>query len=336
MKHALRAAVFVAALIGSALALAPAGLAQTGAAFKANDSVEGYPDRPVRLMSPFAPGGPSDAIVRSVAEALTKRWKQPVIIEYKPGGGTVVGTNYVAQAKPDGYTIGYITGALSTLPAVRARLPYDVMRDIAFISEVSSAELVLIAHADAPFDTVEEFVKAARDTDDPVRFTTPARGSQPHLFMEHFAMETGMKLQFIPYKGSAPALADVVAGRVPVMVDVWHSARPHIDAKTVKVLAVATGKRIAGQPYPTISESFPGMVLRSTQGFIAPAGTPQPIIDKISADLRDLLKTEEVGGRLKKLGFILLGTTSDEYRESVRKELEVWRAVVEKTGLRID
>jgi tripartite-type tricarboxylate transporter receptor subunit TctC len=218
-----------------------------------------FPTKPVRIVVPFAAGGPTDVVMRGLGDLLSARWGQPVIIENRPGAGTVLGTNYLAKSPPDGYTLGAALSAFVTSAAARASLPYDPLKDLTAVGTVTTTQWALVVHPSFPANSVAEFVAEAKRRSVPIDYAAPGIGGLGHMAGELLQRAAGIKMQFIPYGGSAVALTDVIAGRVPVMFDVWSSARPHVLAGSLKLLGAAGAKRLPHHPQvATIAETYPG------------------------------------------------------------------------------
>jgi tripartite-type tricarboxylate transporter receptor subunit TctC len=311
------------------------GLLATAAGPALSD--DAYPSKPVRLIVPFAAGGPSDAICRIVASALSEKWGQPVVVESKPGAGTIIGATFVANSSPDGYTIGFALPTLSVNQALRAKITYDLTRDFAYLTQITKARVVIVANKDFAPSTIAELIAEGKRSPVPLNFTSPGVGSAQHLVGEMIARQAGFKMQHIPYNGSAPALTDVLANRVPLMIDVWSSARPQVEAGKLKVLALANETRMPGYDYPTIGETLPSMVLGDPwSGMIAPAGTPAAIVAKLSADINHVLNAPDVQKRLRDLGSEPWGTNPEQFRNAVLAEYQLWKSIAADANITID
>ena len=324
MNH--RTLIGLAALFGT-LSLASPSQAQT----------EPYPNRPVRLIVPFAPGGPTDTVARVMGEQLQKQWKQAVVIDYKPGAGTVLGTQTVARSPADGYTLGMAISALMINPALRNDLPYDTVRDLAAVSLVGQAHFGLFAHPSAPFSSVPELIGHARSKPDTLSYATPGTGTGTHLAGEMLNHLAGIKTTHIPYKGSAPAQVDVAGGRVPLLFDVLFSAMPMVRDGRLKVIALASPQRAKSSPeIPLIAETVPGFSAMSLIGIIAPAGLSGSLLDRISADIGEAVRSPAVTERMNQLGMEPVGSSHTEYGRIVRDEIEKWTKVVKTAQIKLD
>ena len=298
---------------------------------------ETYPSKPVRLIVPFAPGGPTDTVARVMGEQLQRQWKQPVVIDYKPGAGTVVGTQMVVRAPADGYTLGMAISALMINPALRSDLPYDTVREVTAVSLVGQAHFGLFAHPSAPFSNVAELITYARSRPDALSYATPGTGTGTHLAGEMLSHLAGIKMLHVPYKGSAPAQVDVAGGRVPLLFDVLFSAMPMVRDGRLKVLALASPRRAQSSPeIALIAETLPGFSAMSLIGIIGPAGMPTSLLDRISADLGEAVRAPAVTERMNQLGMEPAGSSHGEYSRIVREEIGKWTQVVKTAQIKLD
>jgi tripartite-type tricarboxylate transporter receptor subunit TctC len=320
------AASLAGALLGSLLAAPDTTRAQAD-----------WPSRPVKLIVPFAPGGPTDTVARLVAERLQAQWKQPVVIDYKPGGGTVVGTQFVATAPADGYTLGMAISAHMINPALQPRLPYDTQRDLAGVSQLALGHFGLFAYPHFPAGSIGELIEHVKKNPGKVSYATPGVGTGTHLAGEMLNHMAGLDMVHVPYKGSAPAQQDVVGGRVPLLFDVLFSSMPLVKDGRLKVLALSSPKRAAANPeIPLIAEVVPGFTAMSIIGVIAPGGVPRELLRRISADIARGVKASELNERLVALGMEPVGSSSEEYQALISAEIEKWAGVVKRAGIKLD
>jgi tripartite-type tricarboxylate transporter receptor subunit TctC len=300
-------------------------------------SAQSYPTRPVKLIVPFAPGGPTDTIARLMAEQLQSQWKQPVVVDYKPGAGTVVGTQFVARSPADGYTLGMAISAHMINPALQANLPYDTLKDIAGVSLIGQAHFGLFAHPSAPYNTVAELIAHAKANPGSLSYATPGNGTGTHLAGEMLKHLAGIDLAHVPYKGSSPAQVDVVGGRVPLLFDVLFSSMPMARDGRLKLIALSSPERARSLPQaPLIAETLPGFSAMSLIGIIAPAGIAPALIQQISSDVSAAVKASSVVERMAQLGMEPVGSTHQAYDQIIRAEIEKWVRVVKTAGIRID
>jgi len=319
MKAILRCFAFAAALAP----LAPAA--------------QNYPTRAVRLMVPFPPGGATDIIGRLVSAKMQDVWGQPVLVENRPGAGTVVGTDYVAKSAPDGYTLGMVVTAYVINPSLRPDLPYNTLKDLTGVTQVSVQHLVMAANPSFPANSIPELIALAKKEPGKLAYATPGSGTAMHLSVEMLKTSTGVDLVHVPYKGGAPAQQDVMAGRVPILMDVLYAVQPLIKSGRIKVLALLSPARAPESPeYPVVSESVPGVSALSLVGIVAPAATPRELVNRISADIARTVKSSDLTERMKQQGMEPVGSTTGEFDALIRAEIEKWAKVVKLSGAKVD
>jgi tripartite-type tricarboxylate transporter receptor subunit TctC len=313
------------------LGLALAGLTSSGV------HGQDFPARNVTILVPFAPGGPTDVVMRILGQRLSVRWGKSVIIENRPGAGTIVATAALAKAAPDGYTLGVVTNSFAINPAINQPLTYDTLRDFAGVSMVVSVPVVLVANPAFAPNTVAELVAFAAKTGESISFTSPGPRTVGHLAGAWLESLTGIKLIHIAYSGSAPALTDVLSGRVPIMFDLWSSAKPYVTDGRLKVIAVASGQRLQDAPqYPTLAETFPGFDVNAFQAIAVPKGVPPAVIEQISADIRSVVSSPEFAERVAPLGVFPKATSPQELDAVIRKEIERWTAIAKAANITVD
>jgi tripartite-type tricarboxylate transporter receptor subunit TctC len=279
-----------------------------------------FPTSTVRLLVPFAAGGPTDVVARILAELLSARWGgKTVVVENRPGAGTILMTTAVAKAPADGHTLGVATNSLLINPAIGMKLPYDTFKEIVGVSMVATQPVALVANKNFPANTLAETVALAKNAAEPTNYTSPGPRGVGHLAGELLQQKAGIRMTHINYNGSAPALTDVIAGRVPLMFDIWHSARRYVDSGDLKLIAGAGPDPLPGaESVPVIDKTYPGFTVVAFNAVIAPAGTPEGILEKLSADLRAVVTSPAFAERTKALGINAWGNTP--------KELDVWFA----------
>jgi tripartite-type tricarboxylate transporter receptor subunit TctC len=316
-------------LMAAAMLLAPT--------FVAAQAVDAWPDKPVKLIVPFPPGGPTDTVARIISTGLQTLWKQPVVVDYKPGAGTTLGTNLVAKSTADGYTLGMAITALTINPSLQPNLPYDTKKDLVGVSQVAQAHFGLFAHPSQPFNNMQELIAYAKKNPNALSYATPGTGTGTHLAGEMLASMAGIRLLHIPYKGSAPAQQDMIGGRVPLLFDVLFSSMPFVKDNRMKVIALSSPKRAASSPeIPLIAETVPGFSAVSAIGIIGPAGMPPALLQKISADIGQVVRSAEVVSRMQQLGMEPVGSTSDQYTAQIRQDIDKWAAIVKSAGIKLD
>lgn len=305
--------------------------------FLAAQALEAWPDKPVKLIVPFPSGGPTDTVARIITTGLQTLWKQPVVVDYKPGAGTTLGTSIVAKSPADGYTLGMAITALTINPSLQPNLPYDTKKDLVGVSQVAQAHFGLFAHPSQPFNTMQELIAFAKKNPNALSYATPGTGTGTHLAGEMLASMAGIRLLHIPYKGSAPAQQDMIGGRVPLLFDVLFSSMPFVKDNRMKVIALSSPKRAVSNPeIPLIAESVPGFSAVSAIGIIAPAGLPPALLQKISADIGQVVRSAEVVARMQQLGMEPVGSTAEQYTAQIRQDIDKWAAIVKSAGIQLE
>ena len=303
-------------------------------------SAQAWPSRPVHLVVPYAPGGPVDISARLVAAKLQGALGQPVVVENKPGAGGNIGADYVAKSAPDGHTL--VMGAIATHainPALYPKLPYDPLRDFRHIALLVQVPNVLVLNNDVPARSVGELIDFSRKNPGKLDFASGSTGSTGHLAGELFKQMTGTYMVHIPYKGAAPAVVDLMAGRVHLMFDNLASALPNIKAGKVRALAVTTAKRSQFVPeLPTLAESgLPGFDLTTWWGIMAPAATPQPAVDRLAAETAKALSAPDLRERLAAMGSEAPTARSPaQFSAFVASELKVYAGLVKRSGATVE
>ena len=300
---------------------------------------QNYPAKPIHILVPYAPGGITDIAARIVGAKLTEIWGQQVVVENKPGGNGFIAMTAGAKAAPDGYTLVMVTvGDVAINPAMFKEMPYDVERDLAPIAMVSDAPMVLAAHADAAFKSVADAIAAAKAQPGRISVATPGNGSVNQIVLEWMALNTATRFQHIPYKGGAPAAAALAAGDIPLGVLASSSVAPHVKSGRVRVLAVTMGKRSTLNPeWPTLQQEGVKEVDASNwTALFAPKATPQPIIDKLNAEVVKILHMPDVKERFAGGGVDTIPSSAAELDARVKQEAERFRAIVQKANIRPD
>ena len=296
-----------------------------------------YPAKAVRLVVPFPPGGATDIIGRLVAAKMQEVWGQPVVVENKPGAGTVVGTDYVAKSAPDGHTLGMVVTAYVINPSLRKDLPYDTLKDLAPVTHVSVQHLVMAAHPSLAANSISELVALAKKEPGKLAYATPGSGTAMHLSVELLKTTAGIDLVHVPYKGGAPAQQDVMSGRVPILMDVLYAVQPLIKSGRIKVLALLSPQRAPESPeYPAVAETVPGVSALSIVGIVAPGATPRELVHRISADVARAVKSSDLTERMKQQGMEPVGSTPEQFDALIRSEIEKWAKVVKLSGAKVD
>ncbi|GIX24101.1 MAG: hypothetical protein KatS3mg122_1332 [Caldimonas sp.] len=317
-------------LIGVALASA----ACFGLPAHAQDS---WPSKPIKIVVPFAPGGTSDILARTLAERLQVALKQTVVIENKAGAGGVIGADSVAKAAPDGYT--FLLGTIASHainPVLQPKIPYDATKDFAPIMLLGSISNVLLVGADQPYKTVADLIAAAKSKPGTIAFGSAGTGSSQHMSGEAFKLLAGAQLTHVPYRGSAPAIQDLIGGQIPVSFETVTVALPHIQSGKVRALAVTSATRSRALPdVPTMQEAgVAGFDVVSWQAFYAPAGTPPSIIQRMHRELAAIIATPDVKSRMESLGLEHRPNTPEDFAEFGRKELVKWGRIVKEGNVK--
>ena len=315
---------------GSAAAL----LARSGPASAAD-----YPDRPITLIIPFPPGGSTTIVIRSVSDKLGEALGQQIVIDNRAGAGGTVGTRALAKSDPDGYTIGLgYTGTLAIGPNLYSNVGYDPRKDFSSIGRIATAPNTLVVHPSFPAKTVQEFIAYAKANPGKVSFGSAGIGTVSHVCGEYFASSTGIKLVHIPYKGTGPALSDLVGGHIPVAFAPIPATYELSKSGSVRMLAVTSLMRSTLAPeVPTIAEQgVPGFEAVLRYALVAPAGVPRPIVDRLNGLVQQIIKDPEVIKRYNDLGFIMTGSTPEAYMEKLKFETERWTKVVKDNGIKIE
>ena len=298
----------------------------------------GYPDRPITLIVPYAPGGGNDVMARAVAEPMAKVLGQPLVIENRGGGGGSIGTRQVAKAPADGYTLGLGgTGTLAIDPTLYPNVGYDPRKDFAPVGLIASSSNVVLVHPSVPAKSIAELIALAKRQDGKLTFASTGTGSSVHLAAELFAGMAGVKITHVPYKGSGPALNDLIGGHVSMMFSTMASAAGLVkDGSKVRALAVTGATR--SQLFPdltTVAEAgLPGYEAVLHYGIVAPAGTPRPVVEKLNAALNAALASDEVKRRLAIEGAEALPLSPDGYAADIAKEETKWSEIIRKSGMK--
>lgn len=298
-----------------------------------------FPSRPARIVVPFPPGQASDTFARLMAEKLTARWPQPVVVENKPGAGGALAVESVVGSAPDGYTLLWGGTGVTVLPAVAPRpLPYDVGRDLVAVARVADIPMVVIAGAGSGIRTLAELVAQARKKPGDLVYGSGGPGSLQHLTGELLASRAGVKLNHVPYRGSGPAMTDLLSGTIPLMVDSSASALPQVRAGRAVALAVASEQRSLLMPeVPTVAEAgVPGVVAMGWNGLFAPARTPAAVVERVNAEANAILADPAVQARFGELGAEATPGTQEAFQAFVLDELAKWRAVAQAAQVKLD
>jgi len=318
--------LLAALLIGLAPGTAPAQTAKD------------YPNKPIRFIAPIPAGGSTDVLTRDVARRLQERWGQPTVVENRPGGAGSIGAAMVARAPADGYTLLLVNAGHAINGHVYSKLPYEPVKDFTPVIHATSIAMGLFVHPSVPAKNLAEFMALARSKPGGLSFATSGNGGAGHLGGESFKAATGIDMVHVPYRGSAPAIADVVAGQVPVSFADVPLAAPHVKSGALRALALAATRRSPTLPdMPTFAElGVAKQEMPVWVGFLAPAGTPREIVDKLNREIVAILREPAMTARLIELGFEVVASSPEAFAQTIRNDYERFGVIVRKAGIKAD
>ncbi len=296
-----------------------------------------FPTKPVRIIAPFAPGGGTDFIARLIAQKLTERLGQQVLVENKPGAGGNLGAEFAVKSAPDGYTLLLVAGSYTVNPSLY-KLSFDPVNDITPIIQLSQGPFVVAVHPSVPAHNLKELIELARRQPDKLSYASAGSGSITHLASELFLDMARIKIVHIPYKGTGPALNDTIAGSTQLIFGSVSTTLQFIKSGRLRGLAVTTPKRIPALPdLPTVAEAgVPGYEVVLWHGLVAPKGVPPPIVDRLNREANEVLKAKEMEDLLATDGVAPAGGTSDKFRAVIKADIERWRGVVKQANIKVD
>ena len=311
--------------------LAALGLA-LACAWPAASHAQDYPSRTIQFVVPYTSGTTADVLARLLGAKLAQRWNVPVVVENKVGAGGVIGTDAVAKAAPDGHTVLFVATSFGTIPALQPKMPFDPIKSFAPVSLLGTSAMTLVSSNKFPAATVREFVEEVKKQPGVVNYASPGTGSSQHLAMELFKQETGTNMVHVPYKGTAGALNDIVAGHVQASVVSLQTATALVQNGKMRMLGVMSRERASTFPQvPTLAESgYPNLLVDTWYGVMAPAGTPPAVINKLNAEINQLLTLPEVKEAMAKQGVDPVGGKPEKLDTLVRSELKLWSRVVSR------
>ena len=298
-----------------------------------------FPAGPVRIVVPFAAGGATDITARLVGEKLALKWKKPVIIENHAGAGGNVGSDLVAKAKPDGYTLVLgVTGSHSINTSLFKTMPYHPLRDFEPLTLATVYPNAIVVNTAVPANNLAELIALLKAKPEAFSYGSDGNGTASHLTMELLKTKGGFNATHVPYRGGAPMIADLIVGQIQIGITGLPAVQQHVKAGTLKLIAITTAKRAPGAPnYPTIAEQgFPGFAAAPWSGFFAPKGTPPAIVAKLAADLAEVMKDPELGKKMQELGSELVPDTPAEFRKFLETEIANWAMAVKVSGATVD
>jgi tripartite-type tricarboxylate transporter receptor subunit TctC len=320
----------------SAVSAAVLGIA-IGCTSTAYGAEASFPKHPIRIVVPFTAGGAADVTARLVGDKLSAAWKQPVVVENRPSAGGIAGTDIVAKAAPDGYTLGMISVSHALKPGIYAKLPYDTVKDFTYLTMSANVGLVMVVSNSVAANSIQELIALAKREPGKLAYASSGAGSSGHLATELFLISAGIRMVHVPYKGSTQAHPDLLSGRVQVMTDTILAVSPHIKAGRVKALGVTAKSRSALLPdVPSISDAIPGYEAGSWGGVVAPARLPADIKQKLHDEIVRALTTPDVRDRLASLGAEVVANSSVEFSKFVQAEIRKWGAVTKAAGIKVE
>lgn len=297
-----------------------------------------YPSKSIRMVVPFAPGGGTDVIARHLAARMSESLSRQVVVDNRAGANGIVGSEIVARAPADGYTLLFVSSPHSVNPSLYAKLPYDTLRDFAPVSMAATSPYVLVVHASLPVRNVKELIALAKAKPGQIDYASGGSGSSAHLAAELFNQMAGIKLREIPYKGAGPALTAVLAGQVAVVFGNALTVKPHIESGRLRALGIASPKRSPSAPaLPTIAEAgVAGYSADAILGLLAPARTPRPIVDALNAEVHKAMRTPEMVEAMKVVGVDIALSTPEEFARIIESEMQRWGKLVRALNLKVE
>jgi tripartite-type tricarboxylate transporter receptor subunit TctC len=303
-----------------------------------SSAMAAYPERPVRLVVPYSAGGSTDTVARLVASRLTERMGQQFVVDNRTGAGTIIGTEIVARSTPDGHTLLMATPPLAVNPSLYEKVPYVLARDFAAVTNVAASSNLLVVHLSVPAMSTRELIDLLKANPGKYNYGSSGIGGAGHLAMALFESMAGVSAVHVPYKGGAPAVADLVAGRLSLMMANLTTAQPHIRSSRLRALGIGTQSRSRLFPeLPTIAESgVPGYEANNWNGVVAPAGTPKAVIERLHREIGAILKEPVIADRMAKSALEPIGDTPAEFARYLKDEADKWGKLVKKAGIRAE
>jgi tripartite-type tricarboxylate transporter receptor subunit TctC len=299
---------------------------------------QGFPNRAIRLVTPYAAGSSPDTIARMIGPKLTEAWGQPVIVDPRPGGNTVIGTDAVAKSKPDGYTLLLISTTHALNGLLESKLPYDTVKDFAPVATIASSELVLVVHPSVPANNLKEFIAHAKAKPGAMSYATASAGGPTHLAPELLSMMAGLKMLHVPYKGSGPAVIDLVGGQVNLYFSAPISVISHINAGKLRAIAISGETRSPVLPaVPTFTESgLPGFDMRFWYGILAPAGVPKDVLDRLSAEIGKIVVAPDMKEKLASQGADPFVNSPDRFAGIIQSDMARYDKVIKAANIKLN
>lgn len=307
------------------------------AAAQVKGSPAAYPNKPIRMIVPFAAGGGLEITTRLIGQKLTEKWGQNIVVDTRPGAATIVGTEIASKAAADGYTLLMITTTFAINPSLYKKLPYDPLQDFIPVTQLNSQPNIIVINPSAPINSVKDLVALAKAKPGALTFATPGAGSAPHLSAEMLKHMAGIDMIHVPYKGIPPAVTDVIGGRVTMLFTTTISAAPHVNSGKLRALALTSAKRLPSMPnVPTVGETIAGYQAEAFQGAIAPAGVPRAIIDKLGAEIAGIVKSRDIVERFALDGAVAVGSSPGEFAAFLKSETLKWNKVITAAGIKLE
>lgn len=305
--------------------------------FSGSALAQAFPSRSVTLVVPNPPGGAIDIQARIYAQKLQDLWGQPVIVDYKPGAGTLLGMEHVAKSAPDGHTLCLVVTPLVILPALREKMPYDTLKDLAPVTLTGVSSIMIAASPTLRAGNIAELIALAKKQPGKLTYASPGLGSSMHLAGELLKMEAGIDLLHVPFKGGAQAYPELMAGRIDLQLDPTFGIYRHVKGGKMKAIAVTSARRDPAAPeVPTVGETLPGFNVLSINGIVAAGATPRELVSRISADLRKLLREPDTARRLEDLGIEPVGNSPEEFGAFIKSEIERWKRVAKAANVKME
>jgi tripartite-type tricarboxylate transporter receptor subunit TctC len=297
-----------------------------------------YPSKPIRIVVPYPPGGFNDTLGRTLAAKFTEAWGQPAIVENKPGANTVIGSDFVAKSPPDGYTLLIVAFPFAVTPSLLKNMPYDTVKDFAPVVWAATSPNALVVNPSLPVKSVAELIALAKARPGTLSYASTGNGSSNHISMELFKSLAGVDIVHIPYKGSGPAVTDLLGGQVQLMFDNAPNVMPQVKAGKLRALGMSGARRSAFAPdIPTIAESgVPGYEVAVWFGLVAPAGTPRDVVMKLNAEVLRILAMPDVRERFQSQGVEPVGSTPEQFGEHIKGQMAKWAKVVKDAGVQAE
>ena len=306
--------------------------------FISTSYAQDFPKGPVKIIIPFSPGGPTDTVGRLIAQKLQEIWGQAVIIDYKPGAGTMIGVDAVAKSTADGTTIGMVNSSFGINPWLHKSMPYNTLKDLSPVTQLANLQLAIVAKPDAPFNNISELIAYAKKNPGKLTYGTPGAGSTTHLGGELLQRSAKFEMLHLPFKGSSLAHTELMGGRIDLVIDPFLSVIPYVQAGKMKMIATLGPKRVPGYEklYPTVAESIPGFNVNALLGFVVANGTPQDVINKIQTDTAKVLVNPEIKKRIEDLGMDVIASKPNQFSDFIHADMAKWEKIIKNANITVE